>query len=102
MRKHQKKGGAGYNPAYKCDYLWKTIVNNVNAVTKQACLDLTGDKISWGHQGWGKSGSDDMIIGESMEENKHIKEIFTTTPGITFDNYFSGDNIFDYAGQKGF
>eukprot|EP00957_Ditylum_brightwellii_P189867 14454608-Ditylum_brightwellii.AAC.1 len=24
------------------------------------------------------------------------------TPGITFDNYFSGDNVFDYTGQKGF
>eukprot|EP00957_Ditylum_brightwellii_P090039 6857219-Ditylum_brightwellii.AAC.2 len=28
--------------------------------------------------------------------------MFTARPGITFDNYFSGNNIFDYAGQKGF
>eukprot|EP00957_Ditylum_brightwellii_P118935 9070821-Ditylum_brightwellii.AAC.1 len=45
---------------------------------------------------------DDMIIGESTEENNQIKKYFTITPGITFENYFSGNNIIDYAGQKGF
>jgi len=160
--KTPKRGETGYEPAHKFDYLWKTIVHNVNAVTKQAYLNLTGDETSWGHQGWGEPGSglvkrilnkpgvckggqivllcdqdriqpceyvhqhklwdkpagftaegpnearmlidkiDDMIIGESMEENKHTKKIVTTRPGVTFDNYFSGNNIFDYARQKGF
>jgi hypothetical protein len=132
--KTPKKGETGYEPAHKFDYLWKTIVHNVNAVTKQAYLNLTGDETSWGHQGWGEPGSglvkrilnkpgvckggqivllydqdciqlrayvhrhklwgkpagftaegpnearmlidkiDDMIIGESMEENKHTKK----------------------------
>eukprot|EP00957_Ditylum_brightwellii_P033792 2560981-Ditylum_brightwellii.AAC.1 len=39
--KTPKKGEAGYAPAHKFDYLQKTIVHNVNAVTKQACLNLT-------------------------------------------------------------
>ena len=27
-------------------------MHNVNALTKEVCLDLTGDETSWGRQGW--------------------------------------------------
>ena len=32
-------------------------MHNVNALTKEACLNLTGDETRWGHQGWGEPQS---------------------------------------------
>eukprot|EP00957_Ditylum_brightwellii_P188523 14352308-Ditylum_brightwellii.AAC.1 len=65
--KTSKRGEAGYDPAHKFDFLWKTIVHNFNAVTKQARLDLTGDETSWGNQGWGEpeSGLVKRILNKS-------------------------------------
>ena len=52
-----KRGEPGYDPAYKYDMLWKTIVHNVNALTAVAALDLTGDETTFGHEGYGEAGS---------------------------------------------
>eukprot|EP00957_Ditylum_brightwellii_P166559 12678488-Ditylum_brightwellii.AAC.1 len=41
----------------------------------------------------------DMIIGDG---DKNVYKIFTKQPVITWDNYFSGNTIFDYARIKGF
>lgn len=41
----------GYNPAHKFDFIWRTLVNNLNVITKEACLDISADETSWGHQG---------------------------------------------------
>ena len=52
-----KKGQPGYDPAYKYDYLYKVLIHNVNALTKTAELDMTGDETTWGHGGFGEAGS---------------------------------------------
>jgi hypothetical protein len=56
-----KKGQDGYNPAYKYDLIYKTIIHNVNAITALAELDQTGDETTWGHGGFGEAGTG--IIG---------------------------------------
>jgi hypothetical protein len=52
-----KRGEPGCNPAYKYDMIYKVLVNNVAAISKYADLDQTGDKTTWGHGGFGESGS---------------------------------------------
>ena len=53
----KKRDDVGYDPAYKYDYIFDTIVHNVNALTHHACLDLCGDETTFGHQGFGEPGS---------------------------------------------
>jgi hypothetical protein len=48
-----KRGQPGYDPAYKFDFIYKTIINNTNFFTKEADLDLCGDKTSLAHGGCG-------------------------------------------------
>jgi hypothetical protein len=52
-----KKGECGYNPAYKYDLIYKVLFHNINAVSKYAELDQTGDETTWGHGGFGEAGS---------------------------------------------
>lgn len=151
----KKRGEDGYNPAYKYDYLFKTLVHNVNAMTLQAGLDLAGDETTFGFNGWGESGTGllglimnkpgitrggqivvavdvDRIrprayihrhklqprpIGTQGESEVRLiyeellplitgttkrRSIFTEKPHITWDNFFSGDNIMKYAAEQGF
>ena len=42
---------------------------------------------------------ENMIEGRGDEEKK---KIFVSPPHLTFDNYFSGEEVFHYAGKKGF
>ena len=53
----QKRGSPEYDPAYKYDFIYKVLFHNVNALTKYAELDLTGDETTWGHGGYGEAGS---------------------------------------------
>jgi hypothetical protein len=39
-----KHGEQGYDPAYKCDDIYKPIITNTNVCTKEADLDLCGDE----------------------------------------------------------
>jgi hypothetical protein len=43
-----------------------------------------------------------LVIGEESSEKDFKRQIFKEKPHITFDNYFSGDGIMDWAGQNGF
>jgi hypothetical protein len=52
-----KRGEVGYDPAYKYDYIFRCIVDNINALTKRAELDLCGDETTYGHMGYGEPGS---------------------------------------------
>lgn len=52
-----KKAEANYNPAYKYDMIFDTIISNVNALTHRACLDLGGDETSIAHGGYGEKGT---------------------------------------------
>lgn len=54
----KKRGEEGCDPAHKCDPIFKSIVNNVNAVTKRASLDACGDEATFAHNGHGEAGSD--------------------------------------------
>ena len=40
-------GHRAYNPAYKYNLVYKCIVDNCNALTKHANLDLCGDEMTW-------------------------------------------------------
>ncbi len=53
----KKRGEDGYDPAYKFDYIYDTIVHNVNALTLNVGLDLCADETSYGFNGWGETGS---------------------------------------------
>ena len=156
----RKRGEEGYDPAYKYDMIYDTLVSNVIAVTKFGELDLTGDETSWPFQGYGEMGAklvykfvkpgiskggQTAIVSatnrirpywyqhrhrhnnrfgpgftaegpaevraciDSLE--KHVigregdfgeKKIFKKCPHITWDNYFSGEEVCKYAGEKGF
>ena len=50
-----KRGQPGYDPAFKYDYIFKTLVHNTNALTEKAGLDLCGDETTFGHMGYGPS-----------------------------------------------
>ena len=54
----KNKGQEGYEPAYKFDYMMKTIVHNTNVLTREAELDLCGDETTWGFMGYGEAGTD--------------------------------------------
>lgn len=51
------RGEPGYNPAYKFDLIYKCIVQNTNAITKKADENQVLDETTWGHSGYGESGS---------------------------------------------
>ena len=53
----KKKGEDGYDPAYKYDLIWNVLFYNINAVTKEADLDLCGDETTWGHSGYAEAGT---------------------------------------------
>jgi len=52
-----KRGEPLYNPAYKYDFVYETIVHNIKALTGKGSLDLCGDESSWAHQGFGEPAS---------------------------------------------
>jgi hypothetical protein len=52
-----KRGQDGYDPAYKYDFIWKAIIHNVNAITATAELDQCGDETTFGHGGYGETGT---------------------------------------------
>ena len=158
-RDAKKKGEPGYNPAYKYDFIFDTIISNVNAVTKYACLDLCGDETTYAHEGYGEKdtslvarilnkpgvtrGGQIVIVCDvdrirpraylhrhkchvkdfkyqGPNEVKHLLDrldpliidmdnlnppgrgIFRSKPHITFDNFFSGEDIATYVANKGY
>ncbi|MGL5935917.1 MAG: hypothetical protein ACRCZI_09885, partial [Cetobacterium sp.] len=172
----QKKDDPKYDPSYKYDFIYKTLVHNVNAITHRVGLDLCGDETSWGHQGFGESGTgvvgqilgkpgiskggqtviisdvdrlrprayvhrhkvhdyaytvkgpsevrmiyeqlqllmplpptldedDDLSVAMATiaDRKKHPhRGILRGQPHMTWDNFFSGDEILEYAAEKGF
>jgi hypothetical protein len=156
-----KKGDPKYDPTYKFDLIYKTLVHNTNAITETGGLDLCGDETSWAHQGFAEAGSGiiGLIVGKphinkggqivivsdvdrlriraylprhklhdypftqkGPSEVRMIYEqlellmkpvesdkarwrrpiILPSKPHITWDNFFSGDDILEYAAEKGF
>ena len=51
-----RRGQEGYNPAYKYDYIFRYIIENLNAITKYADLDLCGDETTFPTQAFGEAG----------------------------------------------
>ncbi len=47
----------GYDPAYKYDLIYKTLVHNTNAISKKADENQVLDESTWGHGGFGEAGS---------------------------------------------
>ena len=52
-----KRGQPGYNPAYKYDLIYKTMVDNTAAITKYADDNQTVNETTWGHAGYGEKGT---------------------------------------------
>jgi hypothetical protein len=155
--KAKKKGEPGYDPAYKYDFIFNTIISNVNAITKYACQDLCGDETTYAHEGYGEKdtalvkrilnkpgvtrGGQVVLVCdvdrirpraylhrhkchakdfnlEGPNEVKHLLDrleplcienilapgrgIFKSKPHITFDNFFSGEDIATHAANRGF
>ena len=59
-----KKGTDEYDPAYKFDYIYKCLIHNVNAISKDADLDLCGDETSWATASYGEHGAG--LVGRIM------------------------------------
>eukprot|EP00957_Ditylum_brightwellii_P004840 368682-Ditylum_brightwellii.AAC.1 len=68
----------GYDPAYKYDMIYKAMVLNCNAITLRADKNLTIDKTTWDHAGYGEHGSG--LTG--YPQNKKKK------PTVCGDNFF--------------
>ena len=52
-----KRGEPGYNPAYKYDLVYAVMVFNINAISRKADENQVIDESTWGHGGYGESGS---------------------------------------------
>ena len=52
-----ERGHPDYNPAYKYNLVYKVLVGNTNAVTKNAELDLCGNQTTYGFMGYGEANS---------------------------------------------
>jgi hypothetical protein len=59
-----KRGEPGYNPAYKYDMLYDTLIHNINQMTEFAESDQCGDETTWPHGGYGEAGSG--LLGRIM------------------------------------
>jgi hypothetical protein len=53
-----KKGEEDYDPTYKYDYIYKYMIQHLNDIIEEGDFDLTGDKTSWVHGGYGEAGTD--------------------------------------------
>ena len=69
-----KRGQDGYEPAYKYNYLFFAIIENLNAVTERAELDLCGDETTYGHMGYGEAGSGlvSQIMNKPVSKGRQI------------------------------
>ena len=155
----KERGHDEYNPCCKYDLVYKVLVHNTIAITKQGELDLTGDETTWAHQGYGEKGAKNLwrvagkpgvskggqtvvisatnrirpywyqhrhkfnkrypeknikaegpseVITAINELEHHIegrdgdaKKIFKSPFHLTFDNFFSQEEVFHHAGSKG-
>ena len=61
-----KRGEAGYDPSYKFDKIYNTIIRNTNVIKGAADLDQCGDKTTWGHGGYVEAGTG--LVGRIMEK----------------------------------
>ena len=52
-----KRGEPEYDPSYKYDLVYKAIVHNTNAISKKADETQVIDETTWGHSGYGESGT---------------------------------------------
>jgi len=61
-----KKMEEGYNPAYKYDFIFRCVVDNINEITHQADLDQYGNETTFGFMGYGETGTSfvSRIIGK--------------------------------------
>ena len=65
-----KRGDPGYDPAFKYDYIFKTIVHNTNAITRNAGADLCCDETTFGHMGFGPSDTGLLV----RQKNKMVSK----------------------------
>ncbi len=66
-----KRGEQEYNPSYKYDLVYKCIVNNKNAISRKADETQVIDETTWGHSGYGESGTG--VTGRLHNKNKVSK-----------------------------
>ena len=60
-----KRWQENYDPAYyKYDLIYKCIVNNINAILAKADETQIIDKPTWGHAGYGESGTGTITLGD--------------------------------------
>jgi hypothetical protein len=64
--KAKKKGEPGYDPAYTYDFIFSTIISNINAITKYACQDLCGNETTYAHEGYGNK--DTSLVSHIMNK----------------------------------
>ena len=58
------KKDPAYNPAYKYNFIYDVIINNLNSIIKYADLDLCGNETTWGHGGFAEAGTG--LVGRIM------------------------------------
>lgn len=52
-----KRGERNYDPAYKYDLIYQVMVSNTNAISAKADENQVIDESTWGHSGYGESGT---------------------------------------------
>lgn len=65
-RESAKRGEEGYDPAYKYDFIFATIIKNINALTKKANDDQCIDETTFPFNGFGEPGA--SLISKIMNK----------------------------------
>jgi len=152
-----KKGEDGYDPAYKYDFIFRTLFHNVNVLSLYACPNQCGDETTFGYQGHGEHGAglvkliknkpgvmkgmqiamtsdvdwirhhsyvhrheqhpkiflqqgpnevrllwENQLLPLCQEDNHIGNALFQEKSHITWDNFFRGQEIMEYAAEEGF
>ena len=62
----KKVGEEVYEPCYKFDYIWISLVHNMNILIEEDDLGLCGDDTSWSTASYGESGA---VVTDRVNNN---------------------------------
>eukprot|EP00546_Thalassionema_frauenfeldii_P006872 CAMPEP_0178920386 /NCGR_PEP_ID=MMETSP0786-20121207/14976_1 /TAXON_ID=186022 /ORGANISM="Thalassionema frauenfeldii, Strain CCMP 1798" /LENGTH=96 /DNA_ID=CAMNT_0020594447 /DNA_START=23 /DNA_END=313 /DNA_ORIENTATION=+ len=71
-----QRGESNYNPAYKYDLIYSAIVKNTNAISAKADENQVIDETTWGHSGYGETGTGLTGRLQNKKEDKGGQIVF--------------------------
>jgi hypothetical protein len=124
------KNQTGYDPTQKYRLVWDVMTFNMNQIIEKGGLDLTMDETTWPNSSYAdvhgrlsgkktdKGGQHVLLLdstrrymyawsitplvkGASKEATDKRKQLFDEPVHITMDNFFSGDEVLTFLGERG-